>query len=307
MADAKRVVVTGATGLIGKKLCPELMDQGYQVEVLSRNAQRARRSLPGMTNYIDWTPYEHREWANVIDGAYAVIHLAGAPLFGKRWDEAYKETIRNSRVISTRVLFSAMVSARTKPEVFLSGSAIGYYGDRQDTTLDETASVGNDFLADVCAAWEKEAMEAEELGIRTVLLRTGIVLDRDEGALAQMVLPFRLLMGGPILPGTQWLSWIHIFDQIGLMMLALEDTRVRGPLNLSAPNPHRNRDFTNTLARVFGTPSWLPVPGLGLKLVLGEAADMLEKGQRVIPKRAQELGYQFRFPTLEPALHDLLK
>ncbi|HEX6290653.1 MAG TPA: TIGR01777 family oxidoreductase [Herpetosiphonaceae bacterium] len=307
MADTKRVVITGATGLIGKRLCEQLKAKGYQIVVFSRDPQQARRSLPGAAEYITWTPAEEGPWTGAIDGAYGVIHLAGAPIIGKRWSAAYKAEIRNSRVIGTRGLVNAMRAAQHRPQVFVSGSAVGYYGARDDTKLDESAAPGDDFLARTCIEWEREAAKAEELGIRTAIVRTGIVLDPREGALPQMLLPFRFYAGGPILPGTQWFPWIHVDDEIGLIMLALEDQRVRGPLNAAAPESQTNRDFSATLGRVMRSPSWFPVPGFALRIVLGEVSGMLAEGQRVIPKKALDLGYQFKYPNSEQALRQLLR
>ncbi|NJP07919.1 MAG: TIGR01777 family protein [Chloroflexaceae bacterium] len=303
---ARRVVVAGATGLIGRHLCAYLHERGNEVIALVRNVEKAKRQILTATAYVHWQPSEHSAWAESLDGADALVNLAGASIFGKRWDAAYKNEIRDSRVVSTRVLFSALIAARRKPAVFINGSAIGYYGPRDATPLDEQSPPGNDFLAQVGVAWEQEALEAEELGIRTVLLRTGIVLDHDDGALPKMMLPFQLLSGGPILPGNQWLSWIHIADEIGLIALALDDERVTGPLNATAPEPQTNRDFMATLGRVMGRPSWLPTPGFGLHLLLGEVADLLVQGQRVLPRKAQSYDYQFRYPTAEAALRDLL-
>ncbi len=307
VSESKRVIVTGATGLLGKALCARLAEKGYSVVVFSRSTQRARRSVPGATDYVAWDPMRHGAWAEVLNGAYGVIHLAGAPIFGKRWSDEYKTELRESRVVSTRVLFSSLIAAQRKPAVFLSGSAVGYYGFRDDTPLDEQASAGSDFLAQVCVLWEQEAREAAEIGIRTVLLRTGIVLDAREGALPLMVLPFRFFAGGPILPGSQWISWIHRDDAVELMVMALENAQVEGALNLTAPEPATNRDFMATLGRVVGSPSWLPVPGFGLKVVLGDVTEILVEGQRVVPRKALDLGYQFRYPTAEQALTHLLK
>lgn len=305
MSDTKRVIVTGATGLIGKALCKQLSLQGYDIVVFSRNPEKARGSLPGAV--VQWSPAEEGEWFSAIDGAYGIIHLAGASVFGKRWSDSYKQEIRDSRVIGTRGIVNAIAAAKTKPSVFISGSAIGYYGFRDDTMIDEDASPGNDFLARVCAEWEQEGARAEEYGTRTVLLRTGIVLDAKEGALAQMVPLFKMFMGGPIVPGTQWFSWIHRDDEVGIIMHALEDERIKGPLNATAPEPQTNSDFSASLGKVLGRPSWLPAPGFGLKIVLGEVADMLTEGQRVMPRKAEQMGYEFLFPSSEEALRDLLK
>jgi NAD dependent epimerase/dehydratase family enzyme len=330
MADTKRVIVTGATGLIGKQLCFQLAAKGYEVVVCSRNPESARRMVPEAAEHVAWAAAEDGPWASAIDGAYAVINLAGANLFGKRWNEAYKREIRDSRVIGTRGLVNAMAKAQHKPAVFISGSAVGYYGFRDDTKLDESAAPGDDFLARMCVQWEQEATRAEELGIRTVLIRSGIVLSKPDGALPinlrgaswsrpgivldtrhgalpLMALPFRFFVGGPILPGNQWFSWIHIDDEVGLIRLTLENEQARGPINATAPEPQTNREFSKTLGKVIGRPAWLPVPGFALKLMLGELAGMVTQGQRVVPQQAQKLGYPFKYPTSDEALRDLLK
>jgi NAD dependent epimerase/dehydratase family enzyme len=330
MTDTKRVVVTGATGMIGRQLCNQLSAKGYHVVAFSRDPQKARQSVPSAAEYIAWTPSENGPWASAIDGAHGVIHLAGASLFGKRWTDSYKREIVESREIGTRGLVNAMTQAQNKPKVFVSMSAVGYYGPHGEELLDENAPAGSDFLARVCQAWEREARRAEALGIRTVLFRSGVVLGGDEkmslpiviagasldrpgvilkteeGAFPLLVMPFHFFAGGPILPGTQYLSWIHADDTIGLLLFALEDERVRGPLNATASEPITNRDMAKTIGRVMGRPSWVPVPGFALKLMLGEMADMITTGQRALPKKAQELGYQFKHPTAGGAVRDIL-
>lgn len=301
----KRVVVAGATGLIGRSLYRQLLERGYEVTVFSRDSAAAKRRVPGAHGYVDWEPAENGPWASAIDGAHAVVNLSGATVFGRRWTEAYKREIRDSRVVGTRGLVRAMFRAGRRPQVFVAGSAVGYYGFRDDTPIDEGAGPGDDFLARVCVDWENEALQAGSGGIRTVRLRSGIVLSQEEGALPQMLLPFRLFGGGPILPGTQWLSWVHLADQVGLILFALENDTISGPLNATAPEPLRNRDFAALLGKHYGTPSWLPVPGFGLRVLLGEVADMISEGQRVIPRAALDAGYQFRFATADAALRDL--
>jgi uncharacterized protein (TIGR01777 family) len=310
MSNSKRVLLTGATGLIGSRLFGALRERGYEVVVLSRSPEEARAKLPGAADYLAWAPGESGPWVEAVDGAHAVINLAGAPisqgLLGVRWTSDYKEEILSSRVLGTRGIVGAMAAASRRPAVLVNASAVGYYGYRDETPLDEYAPAGRDFVADVCVAWEREAVRAEELGVRTVRVRTGIVLDPNAGALGQLLVPFRLRTGGPIMPGSQYYSWIHPDDEIGIMLLALEDERLRGPLNATAPTPETNRDFCATLGGVLGSPSWLPVPEISLRVALGEMADLVTKGQRVLPRRAQEQGYSFKFPDLAPALRDLL-
>jgi hypothetical protein len=307
MAESKRVVVTGATGLIGKNLCDQLQKKGYQVVVFSRSPQKARRLVPNAAEYVQWDASQQGDWVGALYNAHGVIHLAGASIFGQRWSTSYKALLRSSRIDSTRALVDAMASLEAKPDVFISGSAVGYYGHRDDSKLDEQATPGDDFLARLTADWENEACRAEEHGIRTVTVRTGIILDNQEGALPLLKLPFSFYVGGPVLPGTQWFSWVHVADEVGIILMALEDKRARGPINATAPEPQTNANFSATLAKVMGVPSWLPVPGFALHIALGEFADELTHGQRVIPHKAEELGYTFQYPTSEQALRDLLK
>jgi len=307
MADGRTVVVTGATGLIGRRLCRRLSEMGYRVVVFARNSEAARRAAPDAAEWVAWTAAETGPWAGAVDGAHAVVNLAGAPIIGKRWSDAYKREIRDSRVVATRGLVNAMRAAYRTPKVFVGGSAVGYYGARDDTPLDESAAPGRDFLARLCVDWEAEALKARDIGVRAAVIRTGIVLSDQGGALKTQLLPFRFFVGGPILPGTQWTSWIHLEDEVGIILLALENEQAEGPFNATAPNPQTNRDFSGAIGNVLGRPDLFPVPGFALKLALGEAAGTLVTGQRAIPKRASDLGYTFQFPTSELALRDLLK
>lgn len=310
MSNPRRIVLTGATGMIGARLFTALRERSYEIVVLSRSPETARERLPGAADYLAWSPAESGPWVAAIDGAHAVIHLAGAPisqgLLGVRWTDSYKREILESRTLGTRGIVNAVAAAARRPAVLVNASAIGYYGYRDDTPLDEDAPPGRDFVAEVTVAWEREAIAAEPLGVRVARVRTGIVLDPLSGALGQLLLPFRLRTGGPIMPGTQYYSWIHPADEVGILLLALEDERVRGPINATAPHPETNRNFTSILGQVLHSPSWLAVPEFSLRLALGEMADLVVRGQRVLPKRALELGYQFKFPELAPALRDLL-
>jgi uncharacterized protein (TIGR01777 family) len=306
MAEARRVVITGATGLIGRALCRELIGRGYQVTIFSRSPEAARARVPDAAAYVQWAPGPPGAWAAYLDGAYGIVNLAGASIAGQRWSPAYKREILESREQGARGLVDAMAGVQVRPRVLVSASGVDYYGDRGETTVDEQAPPGTSFLPQVCVVWEREALRAEEFGVRTAVFRIGIVLDKEEGALAKLLPPFQFGVGGPILPGTQWWSWIHRDDVVGLMLAALEDERMRGPFNATAPEPARNRDFAATLGRVMGRPSWAPVPTFALQLLIGEMArPLLIEKQRALPARALELGYRFCYPQLELALRSI--
>jgi uncharacterized protein (TIGR01777 family) len=247
-------------------------------------------------------------WAAHVNGAHAVVNLAGASVAGHRWTDAFKQEITSTRVDSTRACVGAIAAAQHRPAAFVSASAVGFYGDRGDALLDESAAAGTGFLAEVCKVWEAEALKAEALSVRVPLVRTGVVLARpsEGGALAQMVTPFKLFAGGPIGSGKQWLPWIHVDDEVAIFLWALDDARARGPVNAGSPNPVAMGAFSKALGRALGRPSWARVPGFALRLLVGEFADALLGGQRLVPKRLLDSGFQFRFPTCEAALGDLL-
>lgn len=297
-----RVTITGATGFIGKALVARLATEGHQLSVLAR---KRPASLPAASSFHAWDAINDEFPLEALDGAQAVIHLAGEPV-GQRWTVGVKRRIRESREQGTRRLVEALSTMSLRPEVLISASAIGYYGNRGDEELTEDSRPGSDFLARTCIEWEKAARLAESLGMRVVTARLGIVLSRDGGALAQMLPPFRAGAGGRIGSGQQWMSWIHLSDLIDLLRLALTETSLRGAVNLTAPNPARNVTFSRELGRALHRPSFLPVPGFALKLLFGEMAGVLLGGQRVIPKQALARGFRFRFPDLSPALADLL-
>jgi len=256
---------------------------------------------------VEWNGRDTGPWERALDGADAVINLAGAPIAYARWTDARKQILTDSRVFTTRLLVRALSRRSSKPATFISASGIGYYGASDDRLLDEDAARGTGFLADLCLAWEAEAMSAAEFGTRVVILRTSMVLEADGGALGKMLLPFRLFAGGPIMPGTQWVSWIHRSDHIGLIQWALTTTTVCGPINAVAPEPVRMKTFCDVLGQAMHRPSWLPVPGIALNILLGELGTLMTTGQRVIPKKAMAGGYTFQYPTLESALRAVLK
>ncbi|MGH7426282.1 MAG: TIGR01777 family oxidoreductase [Candidatus Methylomirabilales bacterium] len=298
---AAPVLVTGATGFIGKALCTALKEGGQSFTALSRRPERAKALVPGVKEAWRWRPRLEPAPVVAVQGAGAVVHLAGESVAG-RWNKEKKRAIRDSRVIGTRNLVAAIGEAKSKPGVLVCGSAVGYYGNRGDEELTEEAGPGSDFLAEVCQAWEAEARRAEEHGVRVVMLRTGVVLGRGGGALKQMLLPFKLGLGGPVGNGKQWMPWVHVDDVVGIILHAIQQAPVRGPVNVTAPAPVRNREFTQTLARLLHRPALLPAPAFGLKILLGEFADVLLASQRVLPKRIQGAGYGFRYSALEAAL-----
>ena len=255
------------------------------------------------TRFLSW---KHPEWHRAVSDAEGIINLAGEPLIGKRWSPKQKSLIRESRIETTRGLVDAMAVLARRPAVLLNGSAIGYYGAHADEELEEDESAGRGFLAEICQAWEAEAQRAETLGVRVVRLRIGVVLGPGGGALAKMVPPFRCWIGGPLGSGRQWVSWIHQEDVIRLIEWALTHPELSGAVNATSPQPVMMREFCQTLGHALKRPSWAPVPAVGLRLVLGEMADVLLTGQRVIPAAALRLGFTFRFPQLGPALEACL-
>ncbi len=299
-----KVALTGASGFLGPVLVQRLLERGHGVHVLARDVARALSGLPsGVTgSYFDAaTPLS----PDALGGAEAVIHLAGEPV-AQRWTDKARQRIRDSRVVGTRLLVEAMRAAGTVRH-FVSASAIGYYGaDRGADPLTETGSPGEDFLARVCRAWEAEAQEAESAGIRTVLPRIGVVLHPEGGALKQMLPLFRLGLGGKMGSGRQYLSWVHRDDTVGLLLFALEQPELRGPVNVTAPEPVTNADFARALGAALHRPAVLPVPAFALKVAVGEMSEAVLGGQRVLPRRAQEAGYRFQHPDLPEALRSLV-
>ena len=295
-----RILVTGGTGFIGRALCGALSRAGHQLRVPSRSAARARSALPGV-DVLD-LPTTPVGWSAAVDGCDAIVNLAGESIAAGRWTAARKARIVESRVGTTRSLVAACSAAASRPAALVSASAIGYYGDRGADEVTEATPPGSDFLAEVCKRWEAEALAAEKLGMRVVLTRLGVVLAEDGGALERMKLPFKLMIGGPLGNGRQWLSWIHRDDAVGLITLALETAVLKGALNLTSPDPRTMHDFAKSLGRALHRPSWLPVPELALRLALGEMAQMLLVSQRVLPVVAQKMGHAFRFAALDDAL-----
>lgn len=324
-----RVTVTGATGLIGPQVVRALMARGDEVTVLSRDPDRAqgrleqatRTGVPGspgtaspstptsgsLLKAMRWDPLREPAPRGALAGRQAIVHLAGENV-AQRWTPRAKQAIRESRVTGTRNLVQGLapLGESERPRALASSSAIGYYGAHGDEPIDEEAPAGADFLAQTCAAWEAEAQAAERHGVRVARIRTGVVLDRNGGALGKMLAPFKLGVGGPVAGGSQYISWIHPDDLVGIVLAAIDDERWSGPLNATAPEPQRNRDFAKALGGALHRPALLPTPGTALRLLYGEMAEIVTTGARVLPAKALVLGYEFRYPELDRALRAAL-
>ena len=300
-----RVTITGATGLIGPRLVRALLERGDEVTVLSRDPGKARRALPGVEAAAWPDPSAQPAPAAALDGRDAVVHLAGEPV-AQRWSKDVKRRILESREQGTRNLVAGMRAAAQSPRVLVSSSGVGYYGPRGDERIAEDTGPGGDFLSQVCVAWEREALAAAELGARVVVVRTGIVLDPEGGALETMLPFFKAGVGGPVAGGKQYMPWIHLDDLIGIYLRALDDETWSGPVNGAAPEPVTNKEFSRTLGRVLRRPAFAPVPRLAIKTLYGEMAEIVAEGQRAVPERPLALGYGFRHSELEPALREAL-
>lgn len=303
-----RVAVTGATGVIGRHAIGAMLERGDQVVVLTRDPDSARDKLGGGVEAQAWADPKHTlPPSDALDQADAILHLLGEPI-AQRWTDDAKREIRDSRVLSTRSLVEAIAALPEdrRPRALVSQSATGYYGPRGDEPVDESDPAGKDFLAGVTVEWEREAGKATSAGVRVATTRTGVVLSAQGGALEKMLPPFKLGVGGPVAGGKQYVPWVHLDDVVGAMLRCLDDDAASGPINLTAPNPVTNAELSKTLGRVLHRPAVLPVPGLALKALYGEMATIVLTGQRAVPARLGELGYEYRHPRLEDALRDVL-
>lgn len=305
-----RIFITGGTGLVGQRLIRRLHERGDRATILTRRFGHARQRFGPDAHLIEGDPMRGGEWMDAVGECDAVVHLAGENVFGRRWNADYKKLLYESRILSTQQIVEALrrkpMRADGQAKVLVNASAIGYYGPHGDEELTEDSAPGSDFLAKLCIDWEQAARAAESAGVRVAMVRVGVVLDKEGGALAKLLTPFKLGVGGPVAGGKQWMSWIHHDDLVGLFLLALDNADARGPLNGTAPHPTTNRDFGKTLGRVLHRPSLVGTPGLALRVLVGEAAGLIVTGQRVLPKRALGLGYTFQYPTLEAALTQIL-
>jgi len=302
-----RVVITGATGFIGKALCQRLA-KNYEIAALSRNAEKARKSLGQLATIVQWDGKSTTGWTSQFDGALAVINLAGENLGSGRWNQAKKERISRSRLDAIEAIAEAIKQVQKKPKVLIQASAIGYYGSRQDGPLDETSPSGEGFLANVCRSIENAAQDIERLGVRCVIIRSGVVLGSQAGALPRLAKPFQFYLGGHLGSGKQWFSWISLDDEVAAIRFLMENENLRGAFNLTAPQPVTMRDFCTVLGKVLHRPAWLALPGFILRLALGEMADeMLLSGQKVLPERLLKAGFKFEYPTIENALSTIVR
>ena len=299
-----KVTVTGATGMLGRRLVEELLERGDEVTVLSRDAAKAERAFGGRASAATWSdPKGGPPPRDALAGRDAIVHLLGEPV-AQRWTDAARREIRDSRVLTTRNLVAALreLPAGERPAALVSQSASGYYGPRGDEPVPESEPPGDDFLAEVCVAWEAEARAAGDLGVRVALTRTGVVLSDSGGALEKMLPPFKLGVGGPVAGGRQYVPWIHTDDVAGALAFCIDTPDATGPVNLAAPQPVTNRELSRTLGRVLHRPAIAPVPGLAVKALYGDMAQIVTTGVRAVPVQLERLGYEFRQPELERAL-----
>ena len=302
-----RIVITGATGFIGRALAKELVGAGYRVVALSSNPKTAKGLFENQVSAVRWDGKSGEGWKDYADGAFAIINLAGENIASGRWTKKRKQTILESRLNAGKAIVEAVKQAHQKPKVVIQSSGISYYGPGFDKILDELSSPGEGFLPEVATQWECSTEEVESLGVRHVVIRTGIVLGMDGGALPRLVLPFRLFVGGPLGSGKQWFSWIHLADEVKAIRLLMEKEDLRGPFNLTSPGALQQKDFCRVLGKAMRRPSWLPVPGFLMRLLMGEMAEeLLLSGQRVVPKRLLEAGYEFQYPEAKSALQEIL-
>jgi uncharacterized protein len=307
-ANAMRAIITGGTGFQGKYLITELANAGYEVIVLSRHPDQYKLKLPDGVRLEWWDAKSSQGWGSLADGADAIVNLAGENMAAGRWTEKSKQEIRSSRVNAGKAIVQSIEQVPNKPKVVIQASAVGYYGTREDQKISEDSPPGNDFQASVCLDWEASTAPVDRMGVRRVVIRTGLPLATDGGVLERFLLPFKLYAGGPLGSGKQWIPWIHMADQVGAIRFLIENPGLSGAFNLCSPNPVTNKQLAQAIGKAMGRPSILPVPGFAMKLVFGQMADeMLLVGWRELPDRLLKAGYRFRFPEIDPALRDLLK
>ncbi len=300
-----RIIIPGGSGLIGRALTADLTAAGYEVIILSRSPEKVE-GLPDGARAEGWDGQSAAGWGHLADGAGAIVNLAGESLAAGRWTAERKRRIFESRVKPGQAVVEAVESAQNKPGVVIQSSAVGFYGPRGDEEITESAAPGTDFLANLCREWEASTAPVGGMGVRLVIIRTGLVLSLDGGALPRILLPFKLFVGGPIGSGRQWWPWVHIDDVVAAIRFLIETETAPGPYNLTAPSPLTNAQFSRVVGRVLGRPALMPVPAFALQLLFGEMSTVLLDGQRVMPYALREAGFTFRFPEAESALRDLI-
>ena len=302
-----KVIVAGGSGFIGSEVIRKLLVSKHQVVLLSRKPVGVRSGYNESLQIVQWDGKTVGSWSKFIDGADAVINLSGENIAARRWSPKQKARLISSRINSTRAIILSISKTSKKPRILINASAVGYYGNFGNGDVAETQIQGEGFLSELCEQWEGEALHAKKYGLRVVLLRIGIVLEPSGGALRKMLLPFQLFIGGPLGSGKQWFPWIHRDDVVNIIMFAIENDALLGAVNVSSPSPVTMKEFARSLGRVIGKPSWLPIPSLILKFVLGEMSQMSLGGRRIIPKKLLDNGFVFQYPDLDKALKSLMK
>lgn len=303
----RKIIITGATGLIGKCIFSELTKRGDEVTVFTRNIEYAKNEILPANRYVKWDYNKPEEWKEHLNSKDAVIHLAGASLYDRRWTKSYKRIIVESRETSTFNIVNAIKDAEEKPKVFICSSGVGYYGDSGDKVLVEGSQRGNSFTAKVCEKWEQAAAKVEKYSVRRVSIRTGIVLNRGEGTLKKMTIPFKFFVGGTLGNGKQWFPWIHINDLANIFLFALDNNEIEGALNTVSPNPVRMKEMTDEIGRILHRPSFFKVPHFALRIALGELADEVTASLRVKPQKLNDYNFKFQFENISLCLKDLLR
>jgi uncharacterized protein (TIGR01777 family) len=301
-----RVIITGGTGMVGRQLGSNLVKDGHEAIALSRDPQRYHRQMPEGVRLVAWDAQSAQGWGELADGADAIVNLVGENLSARLWSPAQKRRIRESRLNGGKAIVEAIRQANRKPKVVIQASGVNYYGPGGDEIITEDHSAGSDFLSQVCVDWEGSTAEVEKMGVRRAIIRSGVVLDKKEGALPRFLLQFRLFAGGPLGNGRQWLSWIHPNDEINAIRFLIDQQEANGPFNLASPNPKTNREFGKAIGRVLHRPALIPVPALAIKLVFGEMSIVVLEGQRAVPQKLSKIGFHFSHPEIQEALKDVI-
>jgi uncharacterized protein (TIGR01777 family) len=301
-----RIIITGGTGLIGRPLSQALVAAGHEVVVLTRNPQKVK-NMPAGVRLQTWDGETAAGWGELADGAHAIVNLAGEGIADGRWSSARKQAIRQSRVNAGKAVMAAIQAATVKPKVLIQASAVGYYGaETGDALVSEQDSPGADFLSKVCFDWELSTAAVSRLGVRRAVIRTGIVLSNEGGAFPKLVMPFKFFAGGPLGNGKQWMPWIHWEDEVRAIQFLIDNEQAEGVFNLAAPNPVRNNEMAKAIGEVKGRPAFMPAPGFAINMVFGEMGTVVLDGQRAVPTQLQQLGFEFKYSTIEAALRNLL-